>query len=487
MKYMNNNNEISSSALANATKWTVIGEAFSKIISPITTMILARLLAAEVFGIIASITIITSLADLLTDAGFNAYIVQHLFKNKKEQKETVDVCFWSNFGISVLFFLGIVIFREYFAALVGAAGYEAPLVVASLTLPLTSFSSIEYALMQKEFKFKKLSVIKMICKLIPLVITVPLALLGFEYWSLIIGTLAGEIVNCIVSYKMGGYKPSLFYRVSILKKIFTFSSWAYLESILEWLLGNIAFPIVSLIYGVSCLGVFKTGFNMSLQIITAVYSLYARVYKSAIAKVQKKEYEFRETFLTFQKYASLLSFPLGVFVFLYRDLVTMILLGKSWSLATDIVGYYALTACVSISIGNFYSDSIRAKGKPQYLAIIDFVYLIAMGILFAFAKNMSFQHFCISFSLLKIVQPVMQTIAGQFICKVKLWDVLKNMKYQVIITVALCMLVVVFDLNKLGYAEQMISAVVCGVVYLILMCLFLPERKAIVATIKSKI
>ena len=87
--------------LINATKWSVISEVISKLISPITTMMLARILTTEVFGIVASITAITSLADLLTDAGFNAYIVQHQFTDLDEKKNVYNVSFWSNFSISL--------------------------------------------------------------------------------------------------------------------------------------------------------------------------------------------------------------------------------------------------------------------------------------------------------------------------------------------------------------------------------------------------
>ena len=120
-----------------ATKWSVISEVIAKIISPITTMILARILDTEVFGIVASVTAITSLADLLTDAGFNAYIIQHQFQNEQEKESAYNVCFWSNFTISVTLYLVIFFNRNLFSALVGAGGYERALIVAALTLPLT--------------------------------------------------------------------------------------------------------------------------------------------------------------------------------------------------------------------------------------------------------------------------------------------------------------------------------------------------------------
>ena len=207
----------------NATKWSVISEVIAKVISPITTMVLARILSTEVFGIVASITAITSLADLLTDAGFNAYIIQHQFKDEGEKTSTFNVCFWSNFIISCSLYAVIFFNRVAFSSLVGASGYEKALIVAALVLPLTSVSSIEQAIMKKELNFKKVGIIKVVSKLVPFITTIPLALLGMEYWSLILGTLIGEVVNVILCLKFGGFIPRLYYSFNRLKEIFSFS------------------------------------------------------------------------------------------------------------------------------------------------------------------------------------------------------------------------------------------------------------------------
>ena len=226
-------------SIGNATKWNVVSEIIAKLIAPITTIVLARILAPEIFGIVASITAITSLADLLTDAGFNAYIIQHQFDSIDEQNKAINVCFWSNFAISVFLYFVIFFFRYDFSKLVDASGYETALIVAALVIPLTSMSSISMAVMQKKLCFKKLGIIKIICKVVPFFTTIPLALLNFGCWSLIIGTLVGEVASFVICFILGDYRPRFQYNFKIFKNVFSFTSWAYLESILEWLLKNV--------------------------------------------------------------------------------------------------------------------------------------------------------------------------------------------------------------------------------------------------------
>lgn len=469
-----------------ATKWSVISEVIAKIISPITTMILARILDTEVFGIVASVTAITSLADLLTDAGFNAYIIQHQFQNEQEKESAYNVCFWSNFTISVTLYLVIFFNRNLFSALVGAGGYERALIVAALTLPLTSVSSIEQAIMKKELRFQHVGLIRVVSKVIPLLTTIPLALSGFTYWSLILGTLIGEVVNVCLCLKFGGYIPKLCYSFSRLRTVFSFSIWAFMESILEWMIANIPILTLGTLYGMYYLGVFKTGINIISQITASVYALYANVYKAAIAREQNSSANFRNMLYNFQKYASIFSIPLGVGVFLYRDFVTNILLGSKWSEATTLIGLWGLTAMLSIAFGNFYSDAIRAKGYPQKLAAIDFVYLCVILALLANARGMSFQQFCVLFALAKIIQPFLQIIVGRKICDAPFGAVVRNSLPQMFATTVMSAFTLLFRLNALNYFAQFLSVLGCMLIYFLALYAMRPERKKCVLYLKKR-
>ena len=63
--------------IGQATKWSTVTEIATKLVSPITNAILARLLVPEAFGVVATLVMITSFAEIFTDAGFQKYLVQH--------------------------------------------------------------------------------------------------------------------------------------------------------------------------------------------------------------------------------------------------------------------------------------------------------------------------------------------------------------------------------------------------------------------------
>ncbi|MFZ2537546.1 MAG: oligosaccharide flippase family protein, partial [Oscillospiraceae bacterium] len=164
--------------VGNAAKWSSLTQITSKLISPITNMILARLLAPEVFGIVATVTMIISFAEMFTDAGFQKYLVQHEFKNEVEKSQSADVAFWTNLGISLFIWGNIIIFRNPLADAVGNNGLGHVIAIACAQVPMTSFSSIQMALYRRKFDFKALFKVQTISALIPLFVTVPLAIVG---------------------------------------------------------------------------------------------------------------------------------------------------------------------------------------------------------------------------------------------------------------------------------------------------------------------
>lgn len=220
---------------ASAVKWSLLTEVVVKIITPLTQVLLAHILAPEAFGVVATVTMVVSFADMLSDAGFQKYLVQHDFDNQESLFNNAHVAFWTNLCFSLSLWLIIIINNDYLADSVGCSGLGNVLILASASLPLTAFSSIQLAIFHREFEFKDLLVSRVSVALVPMLITVPLAFLGFNYWAIVIGTVVGNLVNALVLTKMSKWKPKFFFSFSLLKDMLSFSLWTLLESLSIWL------------------------------------------------------------------------------------------------------------------------------------------------------------------------------------------------------------------------------------------------------------
>lgn len=88
MENQNLNNKVIS-----ATKWSSITEIAAKLVAPVTTMVLARLLTPDAFGVLVTAQMVISFAEIFTDAGFQKYIVQHEFVDDNDKYKSTAVAF----------------------------------------------------------------------------------------------------------------------------------------------------------------------------------------------------------------------------------------------------------------------------------------------------------------------------------------------------------------------------------------------------------
>ncbi len=137
--------ELKNRKIGKALRWSTITEISAKLISPITNMVLARLLTPEAFGLVATVTMVVTFAEVFTDAGFHKYIVQHEFEDDEDLDKSTNVAFWTNFIFSLIVFAVIFIFADSIAYLAGSAGIGNAIRVAGISIPIISFSSIQTA------------------------------------------------------------------------------------------------------------------------------------------------------------------------------------------------------------------------------------------------------------------------------------------------------------------------------------------------------
>ncbi len=362
----------------NATKWSSITEITAKIVSPITNMILARILAPEAFGVVATVTMIVSFAEMFTDSGFQKYLVQHEFESDEERYQNANVAFWTNFFISIILWGIITLFRDQLAEMVGNPGLGNVVAIACFQLPLSSFSSIQMALYRRDFDFKTLFLVRIVAVCVPFFVTIPLALLGLNYWALIIGTIFMKILNAVILTVKSPWKPQLFFKVSILKEMLSFSIWSLIEAISIWFTQWIDVFIISNLLTQYYLGIYKTSTTMVNSVMSLIAASTVPVLFSALSRLQNNPEKFNSMYFTVQRYVSILVFPLGVGIYLYSDLATQIFLGNKWNEASNVIGIWALTSAIMIVLGHFNSEVFRAKGRPKLSFLSQVLHLVIL-------------------------------------------------------------------------------------------------------------
>lgn len=467
------------SKVKNAARWSVFTEIVVKIISPISNMILARILAPEAFGVVATVTMITSFSDLLTDAGFQKFLVQRKFKDDDEQDLITCVAFWTNLLISGFLWFIIFISSNQISSFVGNAGLGNVISIASFSLVLTSFSSIQMAVFRKTFNFRVLSLIKITSKLIPFVVTIPLALMGFSFWALIIGNLIGELTNAILSTALSKWKPKFRYSFRKLIEMFSFCSWTLLEAISGWLVSNIGIFFIGIFFSAYYLGIYNASITAVIQIVSILSASTINVLFTSLASLQNVPNEFNKMILNFQKYVGLLSIPLGVGIYVFKDTVTYVLLGSNWGDATLLIGLWGLIISGSVIFADFGATILLAKGKPKYIFVSNLVQIILQVLALLWSSNKGYTSMILTICIVRLQLPIMQMLLSSRMTGIKGKTIVKNIAPYIVAACIMGLIGFLLICVKTNVILDLIYIGICFIVYFGILFLIPITRKDI--------
>ena len=479
---------VSEKKVANATKWSSITEIVAKLINPITSMVLARLLTPEAFGVVATISIVITFSEIFTDAGFQKYLIQHEFKDENERTQHTSVAFWSNLFVSSLIWLLIAISRHNLAEIVGCSGLGNVLMIASISIPLAGFSSIQTALFKRDFYFRTLFFVRMAALMVPLVITIPLAIIYRNYWALIIGTISSNVVNAIILTSKSKWKPSFYYSFSQLREMLSFTIWTIAESVLIWLTLYLDLFIVGKVLDSYYLGLYRTSISIVNQITNIVVGILVPVLFSALSRCQNDRQGFNNTFFKFQKIAAFLIFPMSVGIFVFSDLVTSIMLGIQWGDAAGFIGLWGLLNAPVLVFSQFAGEAYRAKGKPNIASLSQVLHLIVVVPVVIICIRYGFDTLYIGRSLVRIEAVIVNIILMAVCIDMSPLKMLANI--APILIASMVMGISGYYLRTLyeGLIWQFITIFICIVIYSALIYLIPSERenlKVLVSIIKK--
>ena len=462
-------------ATKRSLKWSFLAEIFSKLAIPLSTIFLARILTPEIYGISTAVTIVVSFCEMITDGGFSKFLIQHKFKSEEDFKKHFNSCFLLSICFSILLIIFIFIFRRQISALVGNQGYDMVLVVSSLQIPITSLNALYIARLKRSFCFKILFYVRLIYCITPFIVTIPLALLGLKYWSLVIGTIASQCLQFPILLLISHDKVHSRINKYSLKKSFTSSLPMILESTVIWACAWTSTIIAANFFDQATVGIVKT----SNSTVNSIFMLFSTAFTSvlfpSLSRLVDNKKEYQNMFFSIQSATLVIMIPLGVGLHFYSGLVTDIFLGDQWKQATFVIGVFCLTKPLMICFNNFTSEVFRSYGH-FYSSILYQLVLLGIDLLLKFTVGrISFEWFVWTTALTDIIV----TIICFIILKLRYGISLIKQLMSLIPSLLCCALMIPFVLlgTYVGgnIFESIIQACICAVIYLCILRLLFPR------------
>ncbi|PID82378.1 MAG: hypothetical protein CSB16_01380 [Clostridiales bacterium] len=387
---------VDSDVIQSSFKLSAMAELISKLIGPISVMILARILLPKDFGVVAGIMMLVSFSNVITDSGFSKYIIFNDFDSDSEEREVALVSFWTNFIIALIIYFLLFFFAGKVSILI--MGVYNPLLirVSGIIIVISSFCSVQNALLKKHFKFKAYFWIRIAYTVVPLLITVPLAILLRSYWALIIGNIINIFVNFLLLKHFVKFVIEFKYPYKLLKKMYKFCLWSLSEGVIYWLLIWVDTFIVAKYFSIEQLGLFKGIYNMVISILSIVGATIMAVVFTTLSRFKNDKTQFKKTYLSMLKVIAYIVLPMGVGMFAYQKPIVKLLFGSRWSEGHIVLGMMALMYSLNILFVLFNTEVLKSLGRPKvvfYSNILQLSIIIVGSILGTRNGFNSFLHY----------------------------------------------------------------------------------------------
>ena len=341
--------------------WTYASYYSGKLLVFFSTIVLARLLSQDDFGVAGYALIIINALNVLGSLG----VGQALIYLKKDPRAT-DTAFWLGLSISLVLF----VVTWLSAPLVGAFFEDARAIpvtrALSFSFPLFSLGYIHDILLRKELSFKSKFIPDFSKSLAKGFFSILFALLGYGAWSLIYGQLIGEIVASIAYWIVVPWRPSFYFSRDLARKLLSFGLNIVAVNAFSVLLNNADALFIGRFMGAAALGVYTLAFRIPDMLVMQFNALVSKVIFPFYAKMREDADNFKRGFLYTTKYTTLATLPMGIGVAVVSRPLILTLFSEKWAEAIPVMQALAIYTVI-ISLVYNAGDVYKAQGRPEIL------------------------------------------------------------------------------------------------------------------------
>lgn len=346
--------------------WMLLTRGLVKSLGLISSIVLARLLAPADFGLVAIAMSVYAFILLFGSVGFNSALIQ--------KQDATNDDFDAVWTLGVIF--GLVATVVFLVSADNIANYFnderlTPIIYSiSALFLINGFVNTGVVKFQKELNFKRELKFQLIPKLISFFSTLALAYVLQNYWALVIGMLIHQFMITTTSYIMSEYRPR--FRISGIKKLFSFSKWIMLNQLFYYLNNRSMDLIVGKLISTRATGIY----NISLEIASIpVTEVVAPINKSAFpaySKAQKDLAKLQELFLQTISLIGFISIPAVIGLFMVVDIFVPVVLGEQWQDAIVIIQYISVSS-LFLGLSSNAGYVLISLGKPQLSTLNAFI------------------------------------------------------------------------------------------------------------------
>ncbi len=344
--------------------YTALSKYSGIVVSLIVTAILARLLSPDDFGVVAIASVVISFFNIFTDIGLSAAIIQHKNLSKQDLSDLFTFTFWC----------GIILAGGFFILSIPIANYYEHSILSnickilSVNLFFSSVSIVPNALFYKNKEFRYIAIRSLSIQFAGGIFSVVFALLGGGIYALLINPVLSCILLFIISIKRYPQRLSLFFNISPIRKIFSYSVYQFLFGTIVYFSRNLDKLLIGKYLNMTALGYYEKSYRLMMLPLQNITQVITPVMHPILSDLQDDKRQLTSAHEKIVKILAAIGFPLSVFLFFSAREIILFLFGEQWIPSISVFQILSLSVGMQIVLSS--SGSIfQAAGDTKSLFV----------------------------------------------------------------------------------------------------------------------
>ena len=412
--------------------WRFLERCGAQLVTFIVSIVLARILDPEVYGVIALVTVVTTILQVFVDSGLGNALIQ-----KKDADDTdFSTVFYFNIGMCVCLYAIL-----FFCAPLIALFYKLPeltnvIRVLGLTLIISGVKNVQQAYVSRNMLFKKFFFATLGGTIGAAVVGIVMAIYGFGVWALVAQYLFNLVVDTLILWITVKWRPKKTFSWQRLKGLFSYGWKLLVSSLIDTVYNDIRQLIIGKKYSTEDLAFYNKGKQFPNLIVTNINSSIDSVLLPTLAKNQNNKEVVKAMTRRAIKTSSFIMWPLMVGLGVCAESIVRLLLTDKWLFCVPYLRIFCFTyAMYPIHTANL--NAIKAMGRSDLFLKMEIVKKV-VGIALLLS-TMWFGVMIMAYSLLlsTVLSSIINAFPNKKLLGYSYWEQLKDILPSVLLSVVM--------------------------------------------------
>lgn len=344
----------------------------------IVSLVLARLLAPEVFGTIALINVFIAILEVFVDSGLGNSLIQ------KKEADDLDfsTVFYFNMVVCCVLYVGLFLVAPFIAEFYNMPELVWPIRAIGLILVISGVKNVQQAYVSRTMQFKLFFYATLCGTIGAAVLGIWMAVAGFGIWALIAQSLFNSTVDTIILWCTVKWRPRRMFSWERLKVLLTFGWKLLVSSLLDTGYNRLRQMVIGKLYTPSSLAFYDKGSHFPAIVVNNITSSINSVLFPAMSSEQDNKEIIRSLTRRAIKTSSYVMWPLMMGLCACAESIVTILLTEKWLPCVPYLRIFCITyAFYPIHAANL--NAIKAMGRSDIFLKLEIIKkAIGLGLLF---------------------------------------------------------------------------------------------------------